>query len=84
MNYTIIYIIYLKTLNYSTEHYIKNIIYGIKNPPTRENILKLLEDLDLSDIKDSFSKSMDNKVGFYGNKLSGGQRQNCLVIKIIL
>lgn len=53
----------------------KNIIYGIKNPPTRENILKLLKDLDLSDIKDSFSKSMDNKVGFYGNKLSGGQRQ---------
>ena len=53
----------------------KNITYGIKNPPSRENILRLLESLNMTDIKDSFSKSMDNKVGLYGNNLSGGQRQ---------
>jgi ATP-binding cassette subfamily B protein/subfamily B ATP-binding cassette protein MsbA len=53
----------------------ENIIYGLKNPPTRESIIQLLDDLDLNDLKVEFKEKMDIKVGVEGNKLSGGQRQ---------
>ena len=53
----------------------ENIIYGLKNPPTRESIVQLLDDLELKDLKLEFREKMDIKVGVEGNKLSGGQRQ---------
>ena len=53
----------------------ENIVYGLKNPPSRESIVQLLDDLDLKDLKLEFREKMDIKVGVEGNKLSGGQRQ---------
>jgi ABC-type bacteriocin/lantibiotic exporter with double-glycine peptidase domain len=52
-----------------------NIVYGIKKPPSKEEILNILGDLDLHDIKAEFAERMDVKTGIEGNKLSGGQRQ---------
>lgn len=52
-----------------------NIVYGLKNPPTKEDILKTLNDLDLSDVAEVFEKKMDESCGVNGNNLSGGQRQ---------
>ena len=53
----------------------ENIVYGLKNPPSRETIIQLLGDLELNDLKVEFKEKMDIKVGVEGNKLSGGQRQ---------
>jgi len=52
-----------------------NIIYGLKNPPTREQILTILSDLEMEDLMIEFKTKMDEHVGVEGNKLSGGQRQ---------
>jgi ABC-type multidrug transport system fused ATPase/permease subunit len=52
-----------------------NITYGLKNPPTREEILTILGDLEMDDLKIEFKAKMDELVGVEGNKLSGGQRQ---------
>ncbi len=53
----------------------ENIVYGLERSPSRENILQLLEDLELDDIRDTFKEKMDLEVGVDGNALSGGQRQ---------
>ena len=53
----------------------ENIVYGIKKPPSKEEILNILGDLELEDIKKEFGDRMDIKAGIEGNKLSGGQRQ---------
>ena len=53
----------------------ENIVYGLPKPPTKDTIIKLLEDLDLNDLKEEFGEKMDQLVGVEGNKLSGGQRQ---------
>lgn len=53
----------------------ENIVYGIKKPPSKEEILNILGDLELDDIKAEFVDRMDLKAGIEGNKLSGGQRQ---------
>ena len=53
----------------------ENIVYGLKKPPSKDTILKLLEDLGLEDLKEEFGEKMDMAVGVEGNKLSGGQRQ---------
>ncbi len=53
----------------------ENIIYGLEKPPSKESVLKLLDDLGLDDIRESFQIKMDEEVGVDGNALSGGQRQ---------
>jgi ABC-type multidrug transport system fused ATPase/permease subunit len=53
----------------------ENIVYGLKTPPSKETIIKLLEDLGLTDLKEEFGEKMDVSVGVEGNQLSGGQRQ---------
>jgi ABC-type multidrug transport system fused ATPase/permease subunit len=53
----------------------ENIVYGLKKPPSKDSILKLLEDLGLEDLMQEFGEKMDVSVGVEGNKLSGGQRQ---------
>ena len=53
----------------------ENIIYGLKSPPSKNEILTLLDDLKLDDIKTVFEPKMDDLMGVEGNKLSGGQRQ---------
>jgi ABC-type multidrug transport system fused ATPase/permease subunit len=52
-----------------------NIVYGLKKPPSREDILKNLKELGLEDIATIFEKKMDEPAGITGNNLSGGQRQ---------
>jgi ABC-type multidrug transport system fused ATPase/permease subunit len=53
----------------------ENIIYGLNKPPSKEDILSLLQDLKLSDIALTFKDKMDYECGVDGNSLSGGQRQ---------
>ncbi len=53
----------------------ENIIYGLEKPPSKDAVLKLLDDLGLEDIRESFELKMDEDVGVDGNALSGGQRQ---------
>ena len=52
-----------------------NIVYGLTNPPSREDILTILDDLKLDDLKIEFGERMDKLMGIEGNNLSGGQRQ---------
>lgn len=53
----------------------ENITYGIEKKPSKESILRLLDDLKLQDIRTVFEHKMDQSVGVEGNELSGGQRQ---------
>ena len=53
----------------------ENIVYGLKKPPSAEDIIKLLIDLELNDIAEIFSEKMNMSVGVDGNFISGGQRQ---------
>ena len=53
----------------------ENITYGIEKKPSKESILRLLDDLKLQDIRTVFEDKMDRSVGVEGNELSGGQRQ---------
>jgi ABC-type multidrug transport system fused ATPase/permease subunit len=53
----------------------ENIIYGLKSPPSKTEILTILDDLKLDDIKTVFEPKMNELTGIEGNKLSGGQRQ---------
>jgi len=53
----------------------ENIIYGLKKPPSKNEILTILDDLKLGDIRTVFEPKMDELMGVEGNKLSGGQRQ---------
>lgn len=52
-----------------------NIVYGLKKPPAAEDIIRLLKDLELTDIAEIFSEKMNRSVGVDGNFISGGQRQ---------
>ena len=52
-----------------------NIVYGIKKPPAADDIIRLLKDLELTDIAEIFSEKMNRSVGVDGNFISGGQRQ---------
>jgi len=53
----------------------ENIVYGIKKPPAADDIIRLLKDLELTDIAEIFSEKMNRSVGVDGNFISGGQRQ---------
>jgi ABC-type bacteriocin/lantibiotic exporter with double-glycine peptidase domain len=52
-----------------------NIVYGLKKPPTHQDILKTLHELDLDEVSEVFDKKMNEPCGVNGNNLSGGQRQ---------
>jgi ABC-type multidrug transport system fused ATPase/permease subunit len=60
----------------------ENIVYGLEPPPSKESIIKLMDDLNL-DIKDVFESKMDESVGVEGNSLSGGQRQIVWLLRSI-
>ena len=53
----------------------ENIVYGLNKPPSRDEILNILGDLGLDDLKIEFGEKMNNSLGVEGNKLSGGQKQ---------
>jgi len=50
----------------------ENITYGLEHPPSEENILNLLNEMNM---KDLFKEKINKKVGLDGNFLSGGQKQ---------
>jgi ABC-type multidrug transport system fused ATPase/permease subunit len=60
----------------------ENIVYGLDKPPSKEEIIKLMDELNL-DVKDIFEKKMDENVGVEGNSLSGGQRQIVWLLRSI-
>jgi ABC-type multidrug transport system fused ATPase/permease subunit len=53
----------------------ENIVYGLKAPPSKKEILNILDDLKLDDLREEFKDRFDEDMGIEGNKLSGGQRQ---------
>lgn len=53
----------------------ENIVYGLKTPPSKKEILNILDDLQLVDLREEFKGRFDEDMGIEGNKLSGGQRQ---------
>ena len=62
----------------------ENIVYGLKEPPSEEDIISLLKNLKLDDLIDIFKEKMNFKLGLDGNKLVWWTKANCLVVKIIL
>jgi ABC-type multidrug transport system fused ATPase/permease subunit len=61
-----------------------NITYGVKRTINEDEIYKLLDELDVNDIKKIFKKMMYSNVGKNGSKLSGGQRQLVWLLRSIL
>ena len=53
----------------------ENIVYGLKTPPTKEEVIHILDDLKLDDLSVEFKERMDQLMGIEGNNLSGGQKQ---------
>ena len=62
----------------------ENIIYSIKHEVKKEEILKMLKELDLDDIYTKFKDKMDTSVGKNGSKLSGGQRQVVWLLRALI
>lgn len=60
-----------------------NITYGVENV-TKTDVVKMLTNLGLSHIFDSFPDGIDANVGKNGNKLSGGQRQIVWILRVLL
>jgi ABC-type multidrug transport system fused ATPase/permease subunit len=60
----------------------ENIVYGLNTPPSKEEVVKLMNDLNL-DVADIFEGKMDESVGVEGNNLSGGQRQIVWLLRSI-
>jgi ABC-type multidrug transport system fused ATPase/permease subunit len=60
----------------------ENIVYGLNPPPSKEEVVKLMNDLNL-DVADVFEQKMDENVGVEGNNLSGGQRQIVWLLRSI-
>lgn len=52
-----------------------NIVYGLKHPPTREQLSETLRSMNIESISKVFIEKMDTLVGREGSLLSGGQRQ---------
>lgn len=52
-----------------------NIVYGLKHPPSKTQIIDLLLSMQMDSISNVFIEKMDMDVGRDGSLLSGGQRQ---------
>ena len=61
-----------------------NILYGVTEKITVEDINKIIKDIDVNNVSDKFNKMMFEKVGKNGSKLSGGQRQLVWLIRSVL
>ena len=61
----------------------ENIVYGLANV-TKEDVMRVINDLGLGDLIKKFPLGLDTSVGKYGSKLSGGQRQIVWILKVIL
>lgn len=61
-----------------------NIIYGIENHKSKEEIVSLMAELNLGDFLNALPKGLDSEVGLYGSHLSGGQKQIVWLLKMII
>lgn len=52
-----------------------NIVYGLDKPPSKQQILDILNNMDMDIISNDFKDKMDELCGHDGSSLSGGQRQ---------
>ena len=61
-----------------------NIVYGVNKKVTETEIYKIIDSLDIKNIRSKFKKMMYKNVGKNGSNLSGGQRQLVWLIRSIL
>ena len=61
----------------------ENLLYGINDKYTIDDILNKLTEVGLNDVKTKFQKMLDANVGKLGDKLSGGQRQVVWILRSI-
>jgi len=52
-----------------------NIVYGLDRPPSKQQILDTLNNMNMNIISNNFKEKMDEPCGRDGSSLSGGQRQ---------
>jgi ABC-type multidrug transport system fused ATPase/permease subunit len=57
----------------------ENIIYGLDKPPSKQQVIDIL-----NTFKISFDLDLDSSVGIEGNSISGGQRQMVWLIRSLL
>lgn len=62
----------------------ENIMYGVDKKISREEIYKMLEEMDLKKTVSDFKNMMDKNVGKGGTKISGGQRQIVWLLRLVL
>ena len=61
----------------------ENLTYGLKGI-SEEKIYQVLDEVNLTSLKDEFKRKMHKKVGKTGSNLSGGQRQIVWLIRSLL
>ena len=61
-----------------------NIVYGTSPPKSRADILEMLHALGLESMFATFPQGIDGLVGKNGSYLSGGQRQVCMILRVML
>ena len=52
-----------------------NIVYGLDKPPSKQQILDTIKNMDMDIISNDFKDKIDELCGHDGSSLSGGQRQ---------
>ena len=61
----------------------ENLLYGVNERFSIEDILNKLDEVGLTEVKDKFSNMLKSNVGKLGGKLSGGQRQVVWILRSI-
>ena len=62
----------------------ENIIYGVNREVSEDELIKVSEIANLSEVIDTFPNGFETQVGEGGSKLSGGQRQRIAIARALL
>ena len=60
----------------------ENLAYGTNY--TKQKVMEIIKEYDLSEFFTSFKKGLDTKVGKNGEKVSGGQRQMIFIMRVLI
>lgn len=63
----------------------ENIVYGMHQPPSKQEVIELIHQLDLYEgFLVTLPDGLETKVGVMGSRLSGGQRQIVHIVRLFL